>query len=365
MAIIISKNGKNAKKIDKATITQENYLQKYIYDNPDAIPLYDYKEDIRVLILAREFPTKSGPIDAIGIDRDGEIYVIETKLYKNPDKRLVVAQVLDYGASLWSTHKEPLAFINVLEGTATEGFGLSLEQKAKEFYDLEDDEWQNLLETLKGNIHDGKFRFVVLMDKLHGQLKNLILFINANSQFDVFAVEIEYYKHEDFEIIIPKLFGEEGKPPASGSLRGKWTEEKFRDEVLKKMGNSKELSIMDELLEFTKQQDAKLDWGTGMESGSFTFKIEHPKSDTGWISLFTVWTGGKIRFRFRNIRNHAGADIADLYFQKLGVLPITKDWNKGDVASASPGGPLEKVFPDKKALEVFKSAILDFIKETA
>ena len=121
MAIIISKNGKNAKKIEKNTITQENYLQKYIYDNPDAIPLYDYKEDIRVLILAREFPTKSGPIDAIGIDRDGEIYVIETKLYKNPDKRQVVAQVLDYGASLWSTHKDPLEFMNALEGSCKRG----------------------------------------------------------------------------------------------------------------------------------------------------------------------------------------------------------------------------------------------------
>ena len=54
---------------------------------------------------------------------------------------------------------------------ASEEFGLSLEQKAKEFYDLEDDEWQNLLETLKGNIHDGKFRFVVLMDKLHSSIE--------------------------------------------------------------------------------------------------------------------------------------------------------------------------------------------------
>jgi hypothetical protein len=49
----------------------------------------------------RAFPTNSGPIDALGINKDGEIYIIETKLYKNPDKRLVVAQVLDYGASLW------------------------------------------------------------------------------------------------------------------------------------------------------------------------------------------------------------------------------------------------------------------------
>jgi len=101
MAIIISKGGKNAKKIEKSSFEKEDYLQKYIYDNPESIPLYDIKDDIRLLILVREFSTESGPIDAIGIDADGNIYLIETKLYKNPDKRTVVAQVLDYGASLW------------------------------------------------------------------------------------------------------------------------------------------------------------------------------------------------------------------------------------------------------------------------
>ena len=53
MAIIISKNGKNAKKVDKSTFEKEEYLQKYIHDNPESIPLYDIKEDIRLLILAR------------------------------------------------------------------------------------------------------------------------------------------------------------------------------------------------------------------------------------------------------------------------------------------------------------------------
>ena len=291
MAIIISKNGKNAKKIDKSAITKENYLQKYIYDNPDAIPLYDYKEDIRVLILAREFSTKSGPIDAIGIDKDGEIYLIETKLYKNPDKRQVVAQVLDYGASLWSVFKDPSQFVDALEEAASEEFGTSLELKVKEFYDLEDDDWPTLIETIKENIHDGKLRFVVLMDKLHSQLKDLILFINKNSQFDVFAVEIEYYKHEDTEIMIPKLFGEEAKTPSPGT-RGKWTEQKFLEEASKKIGNSKTLSTVKELLEFSKQEASKVDWGTGVGSGSFTFKLEHPKSDSGWLSVFTYLDGG-------------------------------------------------------------------------
>ena len=37
MPIIISKNGKNAKKIEKTMIEKEDYLQKYIYDNPGSI----------------------------------------------------------------------------------------------------------------------------------------------------------------------------------------------------------------------------------------------------------------------------------------------------------------------------------------
>ncbi|MBI5358213.1 hypothetical protein HZB69_01115 [Candidatus Amesbacteria bacterium] len=66
MAIIISKNGKGAVKLDKSSLVEDR-LQQYIYDNPESIPLYDLKEDIRLLMLTREFATSSGPIDALGI----------------------------------------------------------------------------------------------------------------------------------------------------------------------------------------------------------------------------------------------------------------------------------------------------------
>ena len=72
MAIIVSKNGKNAKKIDKSIIEKEDYLQKYIYDNPESIPIYEISDDIKVLVLGREISTNSGPIDAFGIDKNGE-----------------------------------------------------------------------------------------------------------------------------------------------------------------------------------------------------------------------------------------------------------------------------------------------------
>jgi hypothetical protein len=124
MAIIISQKGKKTVKVEKSDFAKENVLQQYIYENPESIPLYDLKEDARLLILAREFPTASGPIDALGVDRDGEIYIIETKLFRNPDKRTVVAQALDYGAALWKHSSEFPRFLSILEEASQETFSM-------------------------------------------------------------------------------------------------------------------------------------------------------------------------------------------------------------------------------------------------
>lgn len=211
MAIIISKNGKNAVRLDKSSFELEDHLQQYIYDNPETIPLYDIKEDIRLLILAREFATQSGLIDAIGIDKDGEIYLVETKLYKNPDKRTVVAQVLDYGASLWFRFTDFNDFITQINVHTTKDFKQELNQRIHDFFGLSEEEVDTLLQNTKQNLKDGNFKFVVLMDHLHDQLKDLIIFLNNNSEFTVYAVELEYYKHKEFEILIPKLYGAQVK----------------------------------------------------------------------------------------------------------------------------------------------------------
>jgi hypothetical protein len=211
MAIIISQNGKNAKRINQTSFEKEDYLQKYIYDNPESIPLYDIQEDIKLLVVAREFPTPSGPIDALGIDQEGTLYVIETKLHKNPDKRLVVAQVLDYGASLWRHTGDFNTFIKVLDDKVATQFGSTLLEKLQRFFELETDEAQRVVDQLRLNMNGGVLKFVVLMDRLSDRLKDLIVYINENSKFDVYAVELEYYRHDDYEILIPRLYGAEVK----------------------------------------------------------------------------------------------------------------------------------------------------------
>jgi hypothetical protein len=114
-------------------------------------------------VLVREFPTTSGPIDALAVDQFGNIYLIETKLYKNPDKRLVLAQVLDYGAALWKGFADADEFTLRLDALLQERTSQSLIQRLAEFYTLEADATNELLGNIKNTISSGQFRFVVLM----------------------------------------------------------------------------------------------------------------------------------------------------------------------------------------------------------
>ncbi|MFH0912476.1 MAG: hypothetical protein V1807_02355 [Patescibacteria group bacterium] len=294
MAIIISKSGKNAQKVERSRIEQENYLQQYIYDNPEAIPIYDIKEDIQLLILAREFSTHSGSIDAIGIDKDGEIYIIETKLYKNPDKRTVVAQSLDYGAALWKHSNDFDTFTATLNQSVQKVFGMTLSEKIEAFFGLTPEEITVLLDSVKKNLSNGVMHFVILMDVLDDRLKDLVLYVNQNSQFDIYAVELDYYKHENYEIIIPKIYGAEVKKDiavssATAGARKMWTLESFWEDAKNRL-STEEFKCIKKLYKFAEETADNITLGTGSSSGSF-----NPKYNKISVrSFFSVFSDGKI-----------------------------------------------------------------------
>jgi hypothetical protein len=289
MSLIISKNGKNAKKVDRSVFTSEDELQQYIYDNPESIPLYDIKEDIRLLIVAREFPTQSGPIDAVGIDKDGELYLIETKLYRNADKRHVVAQVLDYGASLWRHYSDFAVFLGELERQSQKKWNMSFQKKLQDFFGASEEEVQTMINNFRGNLDEGTFKFVVLMDTLHSQLKDLILFLNQYSKFNLYVAEIEYYKFETYEIMIPKLFGAEVKKDISVSKPRSearvWDEESFFAE-LRQNADEETCTKMEQIFDFVQQYGP-------MEYGVNSFKLKAESKDGLRKTVFFANTNGR------------------------------------------------------------------------
>jgi hypothetical protein len=264
MSIIISQDGKNAQKVDKSDFEKEGYLQNYIHENPESIPVYEIEEDKKLFVVAREFSTESGPIDALAIDKDGDIYVVETKLYKNPDKRTVVAQALDYGASLWR-HSNVDEFMAEINNEISNKFNISFEEKVKDFFNIDFERTASAVEAIRRNLQSGNIKFVILMDSVEDRLKDLIVYINQNSQFDIYAVQMEYYKFEKYEIMIPKLFGVEVKKSMSTSgsrVMKLWTPDEFLIDAKNRL-TAEQYGAVEKLFSFSKKYSDDLVLGKG------------------------------------------------------------------------------------------------------
>ena len=176
MAIIVQREGERAKIISESRFPNEAELQRYVYENPEVLPISDIKEDAQFTVLDKETPAGTGYIDILGVDSDGELYIIETKLYKNSDKRKVLAQVLDYGAALWSTYQDPETFLRMLEERlAARGESLGELLSFGEAPEIE--------AGIKECIRSGSFRFIILMDQVPSTFKDLIQFVNSHSNF--------------------------------------------------------------------------------------------------------------------------------------------------------------------------------------
>jgi hypothetical protein len=292
MSIVVMRKGQPPTKVQPTPVTQEHQLQKYICDNPDALALDDIREDIRLFVLGREFQTRSGPIDALAIDDKGVIYIIETKLYKNPDKRLVVAQVLDYGAGLWNSYADYSEIEPAIDQAVQSRFGMPFREKLMDTFDVDDDQAGSIIDRFEENLVSGRFTYIVLMDHIHDQLKDLISFINANSRFVLLGCELEFYAYEDLDILIPKLFGTETpKPPPDG--RKRWDESTFFDDVRRRLEPPAETSIR-QLYEYAQRTAGRISWGTGASYGSFNPKY----TAISRRSVFTVFSTGWLQFNF-------------------------------------------------------------------
>jgi hypothetical protein len=226
MSIIVSTKGQSPARVPQKPLPNEDYLETYVATHPDVLPLDEIREGLTLVVLARQFSTLSGPVDVLAIDDEGCLYVIETKLYHNGDKRRVVAQMLDYGAAIAreiGATPDPVATLTAklpnvdLRSKIAEEFGVEGET---------DSAADDVLDGLRDCLRDGTLKFIVLMDGLDDRLRDLILFVNEFSRFSVLAVEAKFYSHGDTEIVIPRLFGGE-RVKTSPQVRATVTEELF------------------------------------------------------------------------------------------------------------------------------------------
>jgi TolB-like protein len=354
MAIIVTNKGAGTTSVVEISgFANEDVLQQYIHNHPESIPVYDIQKDKRLFIVAREFSTESGPIDALAVDRDGDIYVVETKLYSNSDKRRVVAQVLDYGASLWKHFGSFDKFLSSLDEHSKKTWKRDFQTKVQEVFELGEEDIEDLMQALESNLSRGNLKFVVLMDAIDERLKDLITYINQNSKFDIYGVKLEFYRHDEYEIVIPKLYGVETKKEVGTGegTRRKWNEEDFFAALEASLERS-QYEAVKKIYEFSKQTANSIHWGTGA-TGTFNpvYTRVCPRS------LFSVNTNGLLAIPFgwlngTELAEYARDDFKQQLESDLGLhFPA-------DVRQRYPQIPIEKWYLKAKEFEVVVSHVV-------
>ena len=158
MAIVIRKQGGKWEKTDKVIFADEAQLQKLLYESPELIPT---KMEDQAAVFTREAGLPgSGFTDLVGVDAQGNILIVETKLARNGEiRRKVIGQVLEYAAYLWGMSFDELDrfFIN------REGKSL-LELLAEKSPEIDKD---LLKQSVEQNLASGKFQLIIAVDTIN------------------------------------------------------------------------------------------------------------------------------------------------------------------------------------------------------
>src|ERR1700759_2110336 len=106
MSILIRQRGSKWAKAIRTEFADEKQLQKLLYESPELIKT----EDDSAIVFAREASLPgSGYTDLIGIDVEGNVFLVETKLARNSEiRREVIGQIMEYAAFLWGKSYEDI-----------------------------------------------------------------------------------------------------------------------------------------------------------------------------------------------------------------------------------------------------------------
>jgi hypothetical protein len=166
----------------------ENMLKRLIKEYPTLLPTPTSSE--RIFTLTDEYPIDGGSIDLLCVDNEGNIYIVETKLQKNSDRRTIIAQLLDYASQM---AKETF-----------DTFKRKIEERTGESIDKIIGEDTDIVNSIKQSLDEKRFVLIVCMDNIEQRLKDVIIHLNRDWGMDIFGLELNKYHIEGHgEVFVP------------------------------------------------------------------------------------------------------------------------------------------------------------------
>lgn len=177
--------GGQMKKILASEYKEERMVQDLIKTYTTLLPSIFSS---RIVTLTDEYATDVGSIDILCVDDNGRIYLIETKLQNNADRRTVIAQLIDYATQLGKESFE------LFKSKIEKKTGKTLEEILGVFGE---DSIPENLDNIKQSLKEKNFVLIVAMDRIERKLKDAIIFLNQRYEMDVFGLELRKHILED------------------------------------------------------------------------------------------------------------------------------------------------------------------------
>ena len=188
--IIFKQDDGKMAKIMSSRYDDESLLQSLIKDYPTLLPNVLSE---KIFTLVDEYPTDTGNIDILCVDEEGRIYIVETKLEKNSDRRTIIAQLLDYATQMGKETFDN--FQNKIK-----------ERTEKSINEILGELGENaeISERIKQSLAEKNFVLVVAMDNIDPKLKDIIIYLNQDWEMDIFGLELNrYYIEGKGEVFVP------------------------------------------------------------------------------------------------------------------------------------------------------------------
>ncbi len=180
----------------------ENFIQGIIEKCPDLIPFAEVNSNLgKFTNLCREYQTKSGYIDNLLLGENGEICIVETKLWSNVDaRRKVVAQIFDYAS--------------VMKGVSFSEFENNIKRYRKsdetlyEIYCKEiGTDWieDEFTDSVSKNLKRGIFVLLIIGDGIKEEVESIAEYMEGfpENKSTLGLVEIRLYKEGHDLICMP------------------------------------------------------------------------------------------------------------------------------------------------------------------
>lgn len=310
----------------------ECWLQDLLYRHPELLPVDEFDGMFAPAIpIGREVQSGRGPLDNLYVSPSGGITIVETKLWKNPEKhRTVVAQIIDYAKELATWNYDDLAqSVLASSRSRNETDRPSLEQKVEPYLKDYGIDLIDFQESLTANLEEGKFLLLIIGDKISPNMALLTDAIHGapGLGFQMGLVEMRLYPvvaGQDWPlVVVPDVVGRtieklrgvvrvrytQERPEVSVDIKddpgddppivpSQWDEVSFFKAVQEGFGAA-QAAAAEKILDWAKRNSLRIWWGKGSKQGSF-FPMLDWKGDTNWT--ISVWTYGRVEIVFEKLK---------------------------------------------------------------